>query len=67
MRNVVVAGTPCGATDVLARPGLGPQGEPTAASTALIDRADRRFATGHDLHGRPRGERADIGAYEFAG
>jgi hypothetical protein len=66
VRNVVMAGRTCGPTDALARPALGGEGQPTAGSTALIDRADGRYATQHDHLGRARDARADIGAYEYA-
>jgi len=65
--NVVVTGAACTTRDHVAAPALGPEGEPTAASRALIDRAALRYATTHDRWGRPRGRTPDIGAYEYLG
>jgi hypothetical protein len=63
--NVIVRGTPCSATDVLGNPELDTSGQPTAASTLLIDRAARRHSTRVDIRGIERGETPDVGAFEY--
>jgi hypothetical protein len=65
--NVVVDGTPCSSSDQAGDPFLDSLGRPTAESTLLLDRANRRYATHSDITGRARGARPDIGAYEFRG
>ena len=64
--NVVLRGEPC-SSDEVGPADLDARGRPTAASTLLIDRADRRYAPARDITGRPRGRAPDIGAYEFRG
>jgi hypothetical protein len=63
--NVIVAGKPCGSTQVTGDARLDRFGRPTAASSVLIDRADLRYAVRHDIDGVPRGQKPDIGAFEF--
>ena len=63
--NVVIAGTPCSASDVLGDPALDALGRPTAYSTLVIDRADPLYATPVDTEGTPRDEKPDIGAFEW--
>jgi hypothetical protein len=65
--NVVVDGTPCSSSDQAGDPFLDAVGRPTAESTLLLDRANRRYAPRTDITGRARGKRPDIGAYEFRG
>jgi hypothetical protein len=65
--NVVVDGTPCSSSDQAGDPFLDALGRPTAESTLLLDRANRRYTTRTDITGRARGARPDIGAYEFRG
>jgi hypothetical protein len=65
VRNVIVSGSGCSASDVVALPALDPLARPTATSTPLIDRGSRRFATSHDALGVRRDATPDIGAYEF--
>ena len=65
--NVVAKGTACSRKDVVAAPALAPDARPTAASSALIDRADPTKATRLDHDGRPRGAAPDIGAFEYTG
>ena len=62
--NVVIAGTPCSASDVLGDPALDALGRPAASSLLVIDRADPLYATPVDIDGTPRGEMPDIGAFE---
>jgi Right handed beta helix region len=66
LNNVVVAGTACGATDVVGDPVLGPDGRPTAGSTLLIDLADPALAPPLDMDRAPRVGPPDIGAFEFS-
>lgn len=62
--NVVVRGSTCaGATR--GRTALDESGAPTSASTALIDKADSRYAPKRDLTGKKRTGRPDIGAIEY--
>lgn len=63
--NVVAVGTACGAGDVIAAPLLDAHHRPTAASVALIDRADPRFSATFDLRSHSRVGPPDIGAYEY--
>ncbi len=63
--NVVIAGTPCSASDVLGDPALDELGRPAASSLLVVDRADRLYATPVDIDGTPRGEMPDIGAFEW--
>jgi hypothetical protein len=65
--NVVVDGTPCSSSDQAGDPVLDDRGRPTADSTLLLDRANRRYAPRRDITGRLRGPAPDIGAYEFRG
>jgi hypothetical protein len=65
--NVVITGTPCSATDVLGEPELDASGQPTAASTLLIDRAFLRYSPPVDIRGIARGETPDVGAFEYVG
>jgi Right handed beta helix region len=66
VRNVVIEGEACSPSDVVGDPQIGSDGEPTAASTLLIDRAYAPLAPPYDFAGRPRGSKPDIGAYEYA-
>jgi len=62
--NVVVRGSTCaGATR--GRTALDSAGAPTAASRALIDKADPRYAPKRDYYGKKRNGKADIGAIEY--
>lgn len=62
--NVVVRGSTCpGATR--GRTALDATGAPTKASTALIDKADPRYAPKRDHTGKKRRARPDIGAIEY--
>jgi hypothetical protein len=63
--NVVIAGTSCSPSDVVGDPALDAWGQPTAASTLAIDRADPRYATPVDINGTPRDQKPDIGAFEW--
>jgi hypothetical protein len=65
--NVVLRGVACRGLNHVGRVHLDPHGQPTAASTLLIDRASRRFGAKRDIDGRPRDSRPDIGAYEYRG
>jgi hypothetical protein len=65
--NVIVDGTPCSSSDQAGDPFLDSVGRPTADSTLLLDRANRRYAPRTDYTGRARGPHPDIGAYEFHG
>lgn len=65
LHNVVVSGTACGVTDVVGDPLLAPDGQPTAASTLVIDMAYRALAPPRDIDGASRTGPPDIGAYEF--
>jgi hypothetical protein len=67
LANVFVRGQPCSRSDRAGDAVLDRQGRPTAASTLLIDRANRRYAPATDITGRPRGAAPDIGAYEYRG
>src|SRR4051812_5201496 len=66
LHNVVVAGTACGATDVVGDPVLDPGGRPTAGSALVIDQADPALAPARDIDGAARVGPPDIGAYEFS-
>ena len=63
--NVVVDGTACSASDRVGDPLLDDHHRPTADSTLLLDRANRRYAPRRDITGRRRGASPDIGAYEL--
>ena len=63
--NVVLRGSRCNGINRLGRAHLDARGRPTAASTLLIDQADRRFGARRDIVGRLRDEWPDIGAYEY--
>lgn len=64
--NVVVVGSTCaGATR--GRTALDASGAPTRMSSALIDKADARYAPKLDHFGKKRKARADIGAIEYRG
>jgi hypothetical protein len=65
VRNVILAGRGCSATDVLGKAYLDSDGLPTASSTLLIDKASRRYAPRLDFTGRPRDGSPDIGAFEY--
>ena len=65
--NVVLRGVGCRGRNRVGRGHLDPDGQPTAASTLLIDRASRRLGARRDIDGRPRDSRPDIGAYEYRG
>lgn len=65
--NVVLRGIACRGPNRVGRVHLDPNGQPTAASTLLIDRASRLLGTRRDIGGRPRDSRPDIGAYEYRG
>lgn len=64
--NVVVRGSTCAGV-TRGRTALDAEGRPTSASTALIDRADPRYAPKLDHYGKKRKARADIGAIEYRG
>jgi hypothetical protein len=64
--NVVRTGPRCSASDQVGDPSLDRTGRPTAASTLVIDRADRGYATWRDIEGSPRGPRPDVGAFEYS-
>lgn len=66
-RNVIARGTACSASDRVGDPHLDAHAQPTAASVLLLDRAVPAFAPAHDMLGRPRGAKPDIGAFEFPG
>lgn len=64
--NVVVRGSSCsGATR--GRTALNGDGAPTRASSALVNRADGRYAPKLDHFGKKRKGQADIGAIEYQG
>ena len=63
--NVVLRGSRCIGFNRLGPAHLDGNGRPTAASTLLIDRANRRFGARRDIVGLPRDEWPDIGAYEY--
>ncbi len=66
--NVFGFGQACGPTDVIGNPHLDATGQPTAASTLLIDRADPAFAPVLDFFSFARTVGGpDIGAIEFGG
>ncbi len=65
LKNVVVNGTACGATDVVGDPLLDSDGRPTAGSVLVIDQADPALAPAADIDGAARVGPPDIGAYEF--
>ncbi len=65
--NVVLRGLACRGSNRVGRVHLDPDGQPTAASNLLIDRASRRLGARRDIDGRPRDSRPDIGAYEYRG
>jgi hypothetical protein len=64
--NVFDVGDACGPSDVIANPHLDANGNPTAASTLLIDRGDPS-APALDFFGFARVGLPDIGAIEFGG
>jgi Right handed beta helix region len=66
VKNVVVNGSACGATDAVGDPLLDAAARPTAASALLIDLADPSFAPSRDLDGATRVGPPDIGAYEYS-
>ena len=63
--NVVLRGSRCIGFNRLGPAHLDESGRPTAASTLLIDQANRRFGARRDIVGLPRDEWPDIGAYEY--
>lgn len=63
--NVVLRGVACRGSNRVGPAHLDRRGRPTAASTILIDRANRRNAPRTDLLGRRREPRPDIGAFEY--
>jgi hypothetical protein len=63
--NVVLRGQGCNGINRLGRAHLDASGRPTAASTLLIDQANRRFGARRDIAGQLRDEWPDIGAYEY--
>ena len=63
--NVVVRGHKCSRSDKRGRVYLDPRSRPTARSRLVINRANRSHAPSHDMTGRQRGRRPDIGAYEY--
>jgi hypothetical protein len=65
--NLVLRGVACRGPNRVGRVHLDSVGQPTAASTLLIDRASRRLSARRDIDGRPRDSRPDIGAYEYRG
>jgi hypothetical protein len=65
--NVVLRGVRCNGRNRLGPVHLDRHGRPTAASRLLIDRASKGLGTRHDIDGRPRDSRPDIGAYEYRG
>ena len=65
--NVILRGEACSRSDVVGPADLDAHGRPTAESTLLIDRANRRYAPRTDITGRSRGLAPDIGAYEYRG
>ena len=68
VRNVILHGAPCAASDRVGDAGLDEKGRPTAASTLLIGQANPRYAPPTDFAGRPRsGPYAppEIGAFEY--
>jgi hypothetical protein len=65
VRNVVLSGHGCSATDVLGKAYLDAEGRPTASSTLLIGKASRRYAPRVDFTGRRRDRAPDVGAFEY--
>jgi hypothetical protein len=65
--NLVLRGVACLGANRVGRAHLDARGRPTRASTLLIDRGARQLGARRDILGRLRGERPDIGAYEFRG
>ena len=65
VRNVILVGRGCSATDTVGKAYLDPHGRPTAASTLLIGKASRRYAPRLDFTGRPRDRAPDVGAFEY--
>jgi hypothetical protein len=66
--NVVVSGRGCSSADGVGPVNLDSRGRPTAESTLVIDRANRRYAPATDITGRRRASAnggPDIGAYEY--
>jgi hypothetical protein len=63
--NLIVSGRRCSPDDHRGDPRVDARGRPTAASTLLFDRANRRYATRYDILRVPRGDKPDIGAYEY--
>ena len=67
IRNVILHGYPCSASDRVGSAALDGSGRPTAASTLLIDQGSRAYAPARDASGRRRRARPDIGAFEYHG
>jgi len=65
--NVVLRGVACPGLEVGDQEQLDASGQPTAASTLLIDRGSRALGTRRDIDGRLRDSRPDIGAFEYRG
>ncbi len=65
--NVVLVGHRCSRSDRVGRAQLDLRGRPTARSTLLIGRANRRYAPASDITGHARRGAPDIGAYEYSG
>jgi hypothetical protein len=65
--NVVLRGVACRGSNHVGRVHVDALGRPTAASTLLIDRANRSLGAARDIDGRWRDRRPDIGAYEYRG
>jgi hypothetical protein len=63
--NLVLSGTACSKSDRTGDAGLDARGRPTRASRLLIDRASGLYAPSRDRTGRPRGQKPDIGAFEY--
>jgi hypothetical protein len=64
--NLVLSGTACSRSDRVGDAGLDARGRPTRASRLVIDRASGLYAPSRDRTGRPRGQKPDIGAFEYA-
>jgi hypothetical protein len=63
--NVVIVGSACSGSDVVADPLLSADFRPTAGSSLLIGRADAELAPQIDLSGARRDAQPDIGCYEY--